>query len=160
MRDPNTPTDPGGGPGDDPDREPQATDAGRASRERPYEVGYGKPPREHRFQPGQSGNPRGRPRGSRNLATALREALSQRFPVREGGKTRKRSATDIIVQQLVRKAMAGDLRSAQLLLQFSREEAAKAGSTPPLEALSAEDEAILMDFLKRNGAAAGKTDEA
>ncbi len=33
-----------------------------------YEVGYAKPPAATRFQPGQSGNPRGRPKGSRNKA--------------------------------------------------------------------------------------------
>jgi hypothetical protein len=32
----------------------------------PYEVGYGKPPKASRFRPGQSGNPAGRPRGSKN----------------------------------------------------------------------------------------------
>jgi hypothetical protein len=31
-----------------------------------YEVGYGKPPAETRFRPGKSGNPRGRPKGSKN----------------------------------------------------------------------------------------------
>lgn len=41
----------------------------------PYEVGYGRPPVQSRFRPGQSGNPRGRPRGSRNRRTipGLRE---------------------------------------------------------------------------------------
>ena len=34
-----------------------------------YEVGYGKPPAHSRFRPGQSGNPRGRPRGARNRPT-------------------------------------------------------------------------------------------
>ncbi len=36
---------------------------------RPYAVGYAKPPRERRFKPGQSGNSKGRPKGTGNKAT-------------------------------------------------------------------------------------------
>lgn len=39
----------------------------------PYEVGYGKPPAASRFRKGQSGNPRGRPKGSRNRLPAMNE---------------------------------------------------------------------------------------
>ena len=45
---------------------------------RDYPVGYGKPPAESRFQKGQSGNPGGRPRGTKKLVTLLGEVLSQR----------------------------------------------------------------------------------
>ena len=45
--------------------------------QRDYEVGYGKPPRHTRFEPGRSGNPRGRPSRSKNLSTLLSEALSE-----------------------------------------------------------------------------------
>jgi len=40
-------------------------------------VGYGKPPRAHRFKPGQSGNPNGRPKGSKNEATLTQEEAAQ-----------------------------------------------------------------------------------
>nr|MBA3241403.1 hypothetical protein [Acidobacteriota bacterium] len=40
-----------------------------------YTVGYGKPPREHRFQPGLSGNPKGRRKGARGLKTDLQAEL-------------------------------------------------------------------------------------
>lgn len=38
-----------------------------------YEVGYGKPPEDTRFRKGQSGNPRGRPKGAKNKLPALNE---------------------------------------------------------------------------------------
>jgi hypothetical protein len=57
--------------------------------ERDYEVGYGKPPRHTRFKPGRSGNPRGRPSGSKNLSTLLNEALNEPVIVAENGGQRK-----------------------------------------------------------------------
>jgi hypothetical protein len=46
-------------------------------------VGYGRPPVHTRFKPGQSGNPRGRRKGQRNVSTVLAETLNQRIRIRE-----------------------------------------------------------------------------
>jgi hypothetical protein len=56
----------------------------RSPSELGYQVGYGKPPQEHRFRPGQCGNRKGRPKGSKNNATLLREILDRKIPVRRG----------------------------------------------------------------------------
>src|SRR2546423_2320441 len=61
------------------------------------EVGYGSPPQAHQFKPGQSGNPRGRPKGAKNEATILRELLNRKIQIREGGRTRKITVLEAIL---------------------------------------------------------------
>jgi hypothetical protein len=68
--------------------------------ERDYEVGYGKPPRHTRFELGRSGNPRGRPGGSKNMSTLLSEALKEPVIVVENGRRRKIAKRQAIITQL------------------------------------------------------------
>ena len=53
-----------------------------------YEVGYGKPPRSGQFRKGQSGNPKGRPKGARGVKSLLDDALSKEITVSEGARRR------------------------------------------------------------------------
>ncbi|MHB8381591.1 MAG: DUF5681 domain-containing protein, partial [Candidatus Binataceae bacterium] len=80
-----------------------------------YEVGYGKPPRHTRFQKGRSGNPRGRPRGSKTSATLIRQALLARVEVRENGRVTNISKLEAMIMQAVNKAASGDFRAIEFL---------------------------------------------
>jgi len=99
-----------------------------ADNEDNYEVGYGKPPRHTRFQKGRSGNPAGRPRGKKNLATLLSDALDQKIIVVESGRRKKISKREAIVTQLVNKSASADLKATQILLAMLRDVETRADS--------------------------------
>jgi Family of unknown function (DUF5681) len=83
-----------------------------------YEVGYGKPPEHTRFPPGVSGNPRGRPKGTKNLKTDLQEELGEKVLVREGDRARRVSKQRAVVKMLVTRTLKGDARAANTLLSM------------------------------------------
>ena len=118
-------------------------------RSRAYPVGRGKPPKHTRFKPGQSGNPKGRPRGRRNLSTDVREALSMPVVVTEGGKRKKVTLQVGSILKVFEKGLKGDPRALSLILSL----AARYNDEPPPpadEPLSAEEEAILADYVARH----------
>lgn len=114
-----------------------------------YEVGYGKPPKTTRFKKGQSGNPKGRSGGTRNLKTDLVEELAERILIREGGRALKVSKQRALVKSLAAKALKGDTRSATLVLNLVWRILEKEPPAEPAVDLSVEDEAILTAFLRR-----------
>jgi Family of unknown function (DUF5681) len=79
-------------------------------------VGYCRPPMGTRFRPGQSGNPRGRRKGARNLSAVIAAALSERVAVNENGRRCRISKLEAAVKQLVNRAASGETRATQLLL--------------------------------------------
>ena len=83
-----------------------------------YVVGYGKPPKHTQFAPGQSGNPAGRPKGSKNLATDLDEELNQVITVTEGGQTSETTKQRAMVKSLFAKALKGETRAAEVIVKL------------------------------------------
>lgn len=83
-----------------------------------YAVGYGRPPQHTRFKPGQSGNRRGRPKGTVNLKTDLVEELGEKVLIREGEKSRPVSKQRAVVKALVSRTLKGDARAASLLMSM------------------------------------------
>jgi hypothetical protein len=81
-------------------------------------VGYGQPPLATRFRKGQSGNPKGRPKGARNLKTLLREALNEKITVNENGKRRAITKMQAGVKQLANKVASGDVKTTLKLVDL------------------------------------------
>lgn len=81
-------------------------------------VGYGNPPRRTRFKTGKSGNPRGRPKGARGLGAELQAELGERMPVTINNRTRRFSKRQIILKTLVAKALKGDIRATEKLIEL------------------------------------------
>jgi hypothetical protein len=69
------------------------------------------PPKEHQFKPGHSGNPKGRPAGSPNVATAIKKALSRTVTVRRGEELMEVSAARAMLGGVVDRALKGDFRA-------------------------------------------------
>ena len=89
-----------------------------ASKDDDDRVGYRRPPKHTRFQPGQSGNPKGRPKHARNLKTEFLEELGEVIRVREGDREMKISKQRAFVKALVAAAIKGDMRAASALVSF------------------------------------------
>lgn len=114
-----------------------------------YAVGYGKPPVHSRFQPGQSGNPRGRPKGTRNLESDLRDELKERILVREGAGERRISKQRALVKSLTAKAIKGDARAATVLLNMILRILEGGAREAPETTLTAEEKAIIEALERR-----------
>jgi hypothetical protein len=84
-----------------------------------YSVGYGKPPKSTQFKKGQSGNPKGRPRGSLSLMTVIERELNSKVTVTEQGQQKKVRKKEVVAKQLVNKAASGDLKATNLVLSHS-----------------------------------------
>ena len=74
-------------------------------------VGYGRPPAEHQFRPGQSGNPNGRPKGAQSFKSDLRDELAELVSVRDDGKSVEVTKQRALIKVLLRMALAGELRA-------------------------------------------------
>jgi hypothetical protein len=81
-----------------------------------YRVGYGKPPKEHQFEPGRSGNPSGRPKGVRSFKSDLSEELRELICVNEGNTTIEVTKQRAIIRTMVRMAIAGDPRAIATII--------------------------------------------
>ena len=125
---------------------------------RDYEVGYGKPPRNTQFKKGQSGNPRGRPSRSKNLATLVSVALNEPVIVVENGGRRKITKREAIIKQLVNRSTKADWRAIKILLDIVREIESRVEPETAESSFSAADEKVIEQIKARWHAKKGDFD--
>ena len=119
-----------------------------------YEIGYRRPPASGRFKPGTSGNPKGRPKGTRNFVTLLQQELQQTITVNENGKKKKVTRQQAMVKRVVTNALNGDARAILLLIDILKR-------TGHFDAQDAEDllpddyEAILDSYVRKRQSGGG-----
>jgi hypothetical protein len=112
-------------------------------------VGYGKPPMHTRWKKGQSGNPRGRPKGVGDFKNDLFAELAQVIQITEGGKAKRITKQRALVKALTTSSIKGDTRAANILIALC---ARVIEANPELRAEhgpSAADQKIVADHLAR-----------
>jgi len=124
-----------------------------------YEIGYGKPPVRTRFKPGQSGNPKGRPKGVRNFGTDVKATLKAPVKVTRDGRPRKVSTQEAMLLRLREKALGGEARALDRLVHlaqtYNNEDMTAAAAS-----LAAADEMVVEVFKARVlSGAAGSSDQ-
>jgi hypothetical protein len=115
-----------------------------------YEVGYGKPPHHTRFKTGQSGNPRGRPSGAKNLSTLLNEALNEPVVVvTENGGRKRISKRQASFKQLVNEAAKGKWPALKLLVDILQDIERRTEPQTEESSFSLADEKVIAQWKAR-----------
>ncbi|HEY2011699.1 MAG TPA: DUF5681 domain-containing protein [Rhizomicrobium sp.] len=113
--------------------------------------GHKNPPKSTQFPKGRSGNPNGRPKASKNLATLIKQAAFEHIVVTpKSGKPRRLKRIEAGLLQLGIKAAQGDLRAIQNLVDLVDEiEKRAAAARPPEQPISEKDLAVLHEIHAR-----------
>ena len=85
------------------------------------EVGYGKPPKEHRFPKGRSGNVSGRPKSKKSGLTDISGLLNEPVKVKAGGKVREMGPFEAGLRKLAKRAVDKDLRAILKFVKICEE---------------------------------------
>lgn len=125
-----------------------------------YEVGYGKPPEHTRFKAGESGNKKGRPKGSRNFKKDLEYVLNGKVTVTDRGSAKKVSSQLATLMRLREKALQGDARSLDRYISLMQEHDAEKGAQTAERELSESEADILDRYVQDQIKAAANADRS
>ncbi len=117
----------------------------------PYEVGYRKPPVHSRFQPGQSGNPSGRPKRRRSFLQDIAIALDSPATGADGAVTKQQ----VFAENLVNDALARDPLATKIVAPIAQ--ALDVNEADHEDQPSPQEQALIEEFDRREQPAASAT---
>jgi hypothetical protein len=135
-----------------------------------YHVGPGRPPKQHQFKPGQSGNPAGARRKPKPIALDIKEllerTLKEEVTLRQGEREKIITKAAAGIQHLVNQFAKGDRHARRDVFALAETlgvdlVAGGAGLEQSVAAaLSANDEALLADYVQRHSIQPAPPDES
>jgi hypothetical protein len=96
-----------------------------------YPVGYGRPPKNTQFRKGFSGNPKGRPRGTKNIATMFWKIVRERVKINGPKGPKYITKLEAGITQMVKRAAQGDPKAIKEVIQLSTSFADAVPLPPP-----------------------------
>ncbi|HXR18018.1 MAG TPA: DUF5681 domain-containing protein [Terriglobales bacterium] len=114
-----------------------------------YDVGFGRPPKHAQFKKGQSGNRKGRPKGTLNLASVLERTLREKVVTNENGRRKVKTKLEAAISQLANNAVSGDGQAVRYLCQLVRSAEEQSVAVEPRTQFSEADRKVLNNIFKR-----------
>ncbi|MBN4060340.1 hypothetical protein JYT11_00685 [Planctomycetaceae bacterium AH-315-I19] len=121
-----------------------------------YNVGYGKPPKVTRWKTGESGNPNGRPKKTRDIEKLFARELDATIRITEHGQTKTITKREALVKTMINDALKGNKQAYRIVLNVMQNSAEIDGFVP-----DPEDRKAFESFLSRfdgGGGDEGETD--
>jgi Family of unknown function (DUF5681) len=126
-----------------------------------YEVGRGRPPKHTQYPKGKSGNPKGRPKGARNLRAELEKSLLAPIPMVMNGKQVRITTVELLIKKVAAEISKGSMPAARLLMELmlhvDARSPAPANDVAPeaADALEPDDDQIIRQALARRKGGGG-----